>query len=256
LSGINAFNLTGKVALVTGAARGIGQAIAVGLAEAGAQVLLIDRDQSTESLGLIEDLGGLGKAEIIDLAHLNTTRAEEIINSAIGHFGGMDILVNNAGIIKRMPSLELSSDQWTEVLDINLNSTFYLAQAAAKYFIGNQQAGKIINVASLLSFQGGLNVSSYAASKSGILGLTRALSNEWASQGINVNAIAPGYLTTEVTAGIRKDPVRSRAILDRIPSGRWGNPEDVKGAAVYLSSAASAYVHGAVIPIDGGWLAR
>ena len=256
LSGINAFDLTGKVALVTGAARGIGQAIALGMAEAGAEVLLIDRDASEESMALIEDLGGSAKAETVDLAHLNTIRAEKIIDLAIRHFGGLDILVNNAGIIKRMPSLELSSHQWAEVLDINLNSTFYLSQAAAKYFIGKQQAGKIINVASLLSFQGGLNVSSYTASKSGILGLTRALSNEWASQRINVNAIAPGYLTTEVTAGIRKDPQRSQAILDRIPSGRWGNPDDVKGSVVYLASDASAYVHGAVIPIDGGWLAR
>lgn len=256
MSGLDAFQLAGKVALVTGAARGIGQAIAIGLAEAGADVFVIDRIACAETVRQIDALGKRGVAEKRDLAELNGTKALEVISAAVTYFGGIDILVNNAGIIRRAPAVEFSAEDWKEVLDINLNSAFYLSQAVANHFIENHKAGKIINLASVLSFQGGLMAPSYAASKSGILGLTRALANEWAGKGINVNAIAPGYFKTEVTAGIRSDPQRSKAVLERIPAGRWGEMNDVKGPVVFLASAASDYIHGAVLPIDGGWLAR
>lgn len=253
---LKSFQLTGKVALVTGSARGIGQAIAIGLAEAGADVLLIDQTGSSETAEQIERLGRRWVAEKRDLAGLNREKAEEVISLGVAHFGGIDILVNNAGIIRRASALEFSSEDWKEVLDINLNSVFYLSQAAAKHYTQANKVGKIINVASMLSFQGGLMVSSYATSKSGIMGLTKALANEWASLGINVNAIAPGYLKTEVTAGIRSDPKRNQAVLDRIPAGRWGKPDDVKGPVVFLASSAAEYLHGTIVPVDGGWLAR
>ena len=256
MKGLDAFQLTGKVALVTGGARGIGQAIAIGLAEAGADVFVIDRISCEETVRQIEAQGKKGFAGKRDLAHLDSIKALEIISAGVDYFGSIDILVNNAGIIRRAPAVDFSGKDWKEVLDINLNSVFYLSQAAARHFMENKKAGKIINLASVLSYQGGLQVSSYAASKGGILGLTRALSNEWAALGINVNAIAPGYFKTEVTAGIRSDAQRSQAVLERIPAGRWGEMNDVKGPAVFLASAASDYLHGAVIPIDGGWLAR
>lgn len=256
MKGGELFQLTGKVALVTGAARGIGQSIAISLAEAGAEVFAIDRIDCSETVRQIEALGKKGRAEKLDLAEMDREKALEVISTGVTYFGGIDILVNNAGIIRRAPALEFSTQDWEEVLDINLSSAFYLSQAAARHFIENKKRGKIINVASVLSFQGGLQVSSYAASKGGLLGLTRALANEWASLGINVNAIAPGYFKTEVTAGIRSDPQRSKAVLERIPAGRWGEPDDVKGPVVFLASAAAEYLHGAVIPIDGGWLAR
>jgi 2-deoxy-D-gluconate 3-dehydrogenase len=256
LKGLEPFQLTGKVALVTGAARGIGQAIAIGLAEAGADVFVIDRIACPETLRQIEAVGKKAIAEKRDLADMDEIMALEIISAGMSYLGGIDILVNNAGIIRRAPAVEFSAEDWKEVLDVNLNSAFYLSQAVARHFIENKKTGKIINVASVLSFQGGLRVSSYAASKSGILGLTRALANEWAALGINVNAIAPGYFITEVTAGIRSDPQRSNAVLERIPAGRWGEMNDIKGPVVFLASAAADYLHGAVIPIDGGWLAR
>jgi 2-deoxy-D-gluconate 3-dehydrogenase len=250
------FQLAGKIALVTGAARGIGQAIAVGLAEAGADVVLIDRMTCSETVQQIEALGKRVIVEQRDLSKMDGEKAQEILSSGVAHFGDIDILVNNAGIISRGPALKYSAEDWKAVLDINLNSVFFLSQAVARHFIENDKRGKIINLASVLSFQGGLQVPSYTASKSGLLGLTKALSNEWASQGINVNAIAPGYFKTEVTAGIRSDPQRSAAMLDRIPAGKWGELEDLKGPAVFLASAASDYMHGAVVTIDGGWLAR
>lgn len=250
------FQLAGKTALVTGAARGIGQAMAVGLAEAGAEILLIDRIDSSETAAKIKDLGRRVVVRRQDLSHMDQDKAEDIISFAVEQLGDIDILVNNAGVIRRAATLEFSADDWKEVIDINLNSAFFLCQAVAKYLTGANKTGKIINIASVLSFQGGLMVSSYTASKSGIAGLTKAMANEWAAMGINVNAIAPGYLETAVTAGIRSDPVRNRAMLDRIPAGRWGQPDDLKGPVVFLASSAADYLHGAILTVDGGWLAR
>ncbi len=249
------FKLDGKVAIVTGAARGLGQALAVGLAEAGAAVLAVDRNPCTETIAQIENFGGTCYDINIDLSGMNDRRAKEMIDYCIDKMGGLHILANNAGIIRRAPSLEFTPRDWEQVLDVNLNSVFYLSQAAGRHF-SQQGGGKIINIASMLSFQGGFMVPSYTAAKSAILGLTRALSNEWAAKGINVNAIAPGYFITEVTAGIRTDAHRSRSVLDRIPAGRWGAADDLKGAVVFLASSASDYMHGAVVPVDGGWLAR
>jgi len=256
LSSLDYIRLTGRFALVTGAARGIGQAIAIGLAEAGADIYLVDRIDCSETLKQIEALGRQAVVEQIDLIALDKQKANRIISGVIESFETLDILVNNAGIIKRAPSLEYSPEDWNQVVDINLNTVFYLSQAAGSYFTGVQKPGKIINMASVLSFQGGWMVPSYAASKSAVAGLTKALSNEWASHGINVNAIAPGYFKTEVTAGIRSDPARSQAMLSRIPARRWGELDDLKGPAVFLASDASNYMHGAVVPVDGGWLAR
>lgn len=241
---------------MTGAARGLGAAMALGLADAGASVAVLDvaplegclaslRDAECDAIGLRRDLAGLTQEE-----------ATAIVKECAGRFGRFDILVNNAGIIRRGSALEFTPSDWSDVLDVNLNSVFTLAQAAARWFIAAGQPGKIINVASMLSFQGGSSVPSYAAAKSGVAGLTRALANEWASLGINVNAIAPGYFATEVTAAIRTDPERSAALLARIPAGRWGEPDDLQGAVVFLASEASRYVHGTILPVDGGWLAR
>ncbi len=253
---LKSFSFSGKVALVTGAARGLGQALAVGLAEAGADLYLLDRDRCEETLGKIAQQERNCRSSVVDLAGLDPARAKEIIDRCHTSLGGFHILVNNAGIIRRSPALDFQPPDWQEVLDINLNSIFYLAQAAARYFSQSSKSGKIINVASMLSFQGGWRVPSYTASKTAVVGLTKALANEWAPLGINVNAIAPGYFKTEVTAGIRADPVRSQVVLGRIPAGRWGDPQDLKGAVVFLASHASDYMHGTVITVDGGWLAR
>ena len=253
---LDSFRLDGQVAIVTGAARGIGQAIAIGLAEAGADLWLIDRLPCLETVRAIETLGKKAFSEELDISHLDNPKAKKVIEAVCSQMGRLDILVNNAGIIRRAPSSAFSSEDWHQVLDINLHAAFFLGQAIAQHFLQAQQRGKIINLASMLSFQGGLMVPSYTASKSAILGLTKALANEWAMHGINVNAIAPGYLTTEVTAGIRNSPERNQKVLDRIPASRWGKPEDVQGAVVFLASAAANYVHGTVVPVDGGWLAR
>ena len=241
---------------MTGAARGIGQAIAIGLAEAGADVYLIDVLDCAETAGQIAALGQSGYTAQLDLAEMDKKKAREIVDKVIRELGGLDILVNNAGIIRRTPAVEYSDEDWRKVLDINLNTVFFLSQAAASHFMEQQKPGKIINLASVLSFQGGLQVPSYAASKSGVLGLTKALSNEWAGLGINVNAIAPGYYKTSVTAGIRSDAQRSKDMLERIPAGRWGELDDLKGPAVFLASGASDYMHGSVVPVDGGLLSR
>ena len=250
------FGLQGRVALVTGGAQGIGAAMALGLAEAGADVAVLDRQPPDATVDDIRELGRRGFALTYDLAGTTPESAAEILARCVDHFGRLDILVNNAGIIRRAPALEFSAEDWNAVLDINLNSVFFLAQAAARHFDAAGQAGKIVNIASMLSFQGGVLVPSYAAAKSAVAGLTRALANEWASKDINVNAIAPGYFATEVTAGIRADATREAAILSRIPANRWGDPADMKGAVVFLASDASRYVHGTILVVDGGWMAR
>lgn len=250
------FSLHGRVALVTGSARGLGRDLALGLAEAGGDLILLDVSSPEETRDCILELGCRCKALTLDLRETTPEAAESIIQDCVSAMGRLDILVNNAGIIRRAPALEFGREDWEDVLGINLNSAFYLSQAAARHFTQRGGGGKVINMASMLSFQGGVLVPSYAASKSAIAGLTRALANEWAPLGINVNALAPGYMETEVTAGIRADPERTRDMLARIPAERWGNPEDLKGAAVFLASEAASYVHGTILPVDGGWLAR
>jgi len=248
-----AFSLAGRVALVTGANAGIGQGIAVALAAAGADVAAVGRSEPGETG---ERVRAAGRPFIAIQADLDSAqRTQEIVQEVTGKLGPLDILVNNAGIIRRSEALDFSEADWDAVLNVNLKTVFFLAQAAARGMIARGR-GKIINIASMLSFQGGIRVASYTASKSGVLGITRLLANEWAARGINVNAIAPGYIATRNTAALREDEVRNREILSRIPAGRWGVPEDLGGAAVFLASSASDYVHGAVLPVDGGWLAR
>ncbi len=253
---LDQFSLNGKVALVSGAARGLGQAMAIGLAEAGADVIVLDREECDQTTRSIMRLGRRCMTNRFDLSRLDNLNARKIIADGISMMGRVDILLNNAGIIRRSAAIHHTQVDWEEVLQINLNSTFYLSQAMAKPHIERGSRAKIINVASMLSFQGGVKVPSYTASKSAVLGLTKALSNEWAQYKINVNAIAPGYLSTEVTAGIRSDPDRSKNILDRIPANRWGLPEDLKGVVVFLASNASNYLNGSIVPVDGGWLGR
>jgi 2-deoxy-D-gluconate 3-dehydrogenase len=248
-----AYDLTDKVAIVTGAYRGLGRGMAMGLAEAGADVVLVDREPANETAGAIRSLGR--KALVITADLMSTESIPSILQRTIETFGKVDILVNNAGIIRRAPAIDYSEKDWDDVLAINAKTVFFLSQAVARDMM-KRKSGKIINVASLLSFQGGILVPSYAASKAAVAQVTKALANEWASQGININAIAPGYMATENTKPLREDPVRSKAILDRIPAGRWGTPEDLAGVAVFLASSASDYVNGHVLVVDGGWLAR
>ena len=252
---LDQFKLDGRVALVTGARRGLGQAMAVALAEAGADIAGLDVSISDETQAQVEALGRRFFRVTCDLREATVVQLNETVKQVAQEMGRLDILVNNAGIIRRAPALEFSEEFWDDVIQINLKAVFFLAQAAGK-LMAEQGSGKIINVASMLSFQGGILVPSYTAAKSGVAGLTRALANEWAAKGINVNAIAPGYMATENTAPIRADPQRSQAILGRIPAGRWGQPDDLKGAVVFLSSSASDYVNGLILQVDGGWLAR
>ena len=252
---LDLFRLDGKVALVTGAGRGLGQAMAVGLAEAGAGVAGLDIIPLEETQAQVEALGRCFQPVQCDLREATAARLNEVVGQVASEMGGLDILVNNAGIIRRAPALEFSEQYWDDVIQINLKALFFLSQAAARV-MARQGTGKIVNIASMLSFQGGILVPSYTAAKSGVAGLTRALANEWASKGINVNAIAPGYMATDNTAPLRADPQRSQAILARIPVGRWGEPADLKGVVVFLASAASDYMHGAIVPVDGGWLTR
>jgi 2-deoxy-D-gluconate 3-dehydrogenase len=252
---LDLFRLDGKVALVTGAGRGLGQAMAVGLAEAGAGVAGLDIIPLEETQAQVEALGRRFLPVQCDLREATAARLNEVVDQVAGELGGLDILVNNAGIIRRAPALEFSEQYWDDVIQINLKALFFLSQAAARG-MARQGEGKIVNIASMLSFQGGILVPSYTAAKSGVAGLTRALANEWASKGIHVNAIAPGYMATDNTAPLRADPQRSQAILARIPVGRWGEPADLKGVVVFLASAASDYMHGAIVPVDGGWLTR
>jgi len=247
------FDLTGRVAIVTGANTGIGQGIAVALAEAGASVVGVGRSSMTETEALVSEAGATFHAISADLASIEPVKA--IVAETIEIFGGLDILVNNAGIIRRADAIDFTEADWDAVMDVNLKTAFFLAQAAGRHMIEHGR-GKIINIASMLSFQGGIRIPSYTASKSGLAGLTRLLACEWAGKGVNVNAIAPGYFITNNTTALRDDEKRSADILARIPAGRWGKPSELGGAAVFLASAASDYVHGTVLPVDGGWLAR
>jgi 2-dehydro-3-deoxy-D-gluconate 5-dehydrogenase len=247
------FSLTGRVALVTGANTGLGQAIAIALAEAGAEIIAVGRTLPTETQAAVLALGSRFHAVHADLGRTEVISA--IVDTALARCGQIDILVNNAGIIRRNDAVDFSEADWDEVMDVNLKSAFFLTQAVGRHMIAAGR-GKVINIASMLSFQGGIRVASYTASKSGIAGLTRLLANEWAGKGINVNAIAPGYFATNNTQSLRSDEGRNRDILARIPAGRWGQPSDVGGAAVFLAASASDYVNGAIIPVDGGWMAR
>lgn len=252
---LDQFKLDGKVALVTGAGQGLGQGMALALAEAGADIIGLDRMNSEATGDRVCALGRQYRQVVVDLRIANKDVLNNIVSGIVSEMGRLDILVNNAGIIRRTPALEFSEADWDDVLQINLKAAFFLAQAAARVMVP-QGSGKIINVASMLSFQGGVTVPSYTAAKSGIAGITRALANEWAQHSVNVNAIAPGYMATDNTAALRANPERSTAILDRIPAGRWGTPDDLKGVVVFLASAASDYMHGTIIPVDGGWLTR
>jgi 2-deoxy-D-gluconate 3-dehydrogenase len=249
----NPFDLSGKAALVTGANTGIGQGIALALAAAGADVALAGRTPAEETADRIEALGR--KAALIAADLSTIVPLQDVVDETLATLGGLDILVNNAGIIRRADAVDFTEEDWDIVIDTNLKSVFFLCQAAGRHMIA-QRRGKIINIASMLSFQGGIRVPSYTASKSGIGGLTKLLANEWASKGVNVNAIAPGYIATNNTAGLQADETRNRQILERIPAGRWGDPADLGGAAVFLASSASDYVQGHVLAVDGGWLAR
>ncbi len=252
---LDSFRLEGKVALVTGAGRGLGQAMTVGLAEAGADIAGLDVISCEDTQAQVEALGRRYLTLECNLREASVAQLNETAEQTARELGSLDILVNNAGIVRRAPALEYSEQDWDDVIHINLKALFFLSQAAARV-MAKGGGGKIINIASMLSFQGGILVPSYTAAKSGVAGLTRALANEWSAQGINVNAIAPGYMATDNTAPLRADPQRNQAILARIPVGRWGEPSDLKGAVVFLASAASDYMHGAFVAVDGGWLNR
>jgi 2-dehydro-3-deoxy-D-gluconate 5-dehydrogenase len=247
------FDLTGKRALVTGANTGLGQAIAVALAEAGADIVAVGRSSMAETQ---ERVSGTGRACQAIAADLATLEPIERIAAEASDAGRVDILVNNAGIIRRRDAIDFTQEDWDAVMDVNLKSVFFLTQAFARRMLADGAGGKVINIASLLSFQGGIRIASYTASKSGLAGLTRLLACEWAGRGINVNAIAPGYFATNNTQALREDPERNAQILSRIPAGQWGDPSELGGAAVFLASDAASYIHGAVLPVDGGWLAR
>ena len=253
---LDVFSLDGKVALVTGASRGLGAAMAAALSAAGAAVALHSNEQpATQTADRIcKESGRRTELFTADLA--DRAAADALVANTIAAFGQLDILVNNAGIIRRRAAAQHSDEDWDAVIEVNLSNAFRLCRAMGKHLIESGRPGEIINVASLLSFQGGVTVPGYAAAKGGIVQLTRAFANEWAVHGINVNAIAPGYMQTDVTKALREDPQRNKQITERIPAGRWGTPEDVAGAAVFLASKASDYVHGHVLVVDGGWMGR
>jgi 2-deoxy-D-gluconate 3-dehydrogenase len=255
MAALELFSLEGKVALVTGASRGLGQAMALGLAEAGADIASLDTADCGETCGQVEALGRRSHSIACDLRQASVEELSGVVAGVVSTLGRLDVLLNNAGIIRRAPIFDFSEDYWDDVLQVNLKAVFFLSQAAARHMAA-QGGGKIINIASMLSFQGGILVPSYTAAKSGVAGITRALATELAGKKVNVNAIAPGYMATDNTAQLRADPVRSQAILERIPAGRWGEPAELKGVVVFLASAASDYMHGAVVPVDGGWLCR
>ena len=248
------FDIKDKVAIVTGANTGLGQAICVAYAKAGANVLGVARRSCAETKAKIDAIGGIFNECTADLS--STTPIDNIIKTAIDLYGTVDILVNNAGIIKRADAVDVTEEDWDSVINVNQKVVFFLSQAFAKVVFAQNKKGKIINIASMLSYQGGIRVPAYCASKSAVIGFTRSLCNEWASKGINVNGIAPGYMETNNTEQIRSDSKRNDAILERIPQGRWGRPEDIAGAAIFLASEASDYINGFTIAVDGGWLAR
>ncbi|TPK00979.1 MULTISPECIES: 2-dehydro-3-deoxy-D-gluconate 5-dehydrogenase KduD [unclassified Mesorhizobium] len=254
MSDLSAFSLTGRRILVTGANTGIGQGIAVSIARAGGMVVGVGRSSMDETAARIAAAGGRFEAVAADLA--DTSAAGPMLERVWDESGPLDGLVNNAGIIRRADAIDLSEADWDEVLDLNLKTAFLLCQGFARRVLAGGRKGKIVNIASVLSFQGGIRVASYTASKHGVLGITRLLACEWAAKGINVNGIAPGYIETNNTQALRADPDRSASILARIPAGRWGRPEDVGDAVAFLLAPASDYMHGAVVPVDGGWLAR
>jgi len=251
---LDSFSLKGKVAIVSGSSTGLGQGMCLAFAEAGADIVGVDYVESPETKAGVQ---ALGKGFLGVVANLMTPEpCAGIVEKAVAEFGKVDVLVNNAGIIRRCDIIDFTEKDWDEVMAINLKTVFFFSQAAARQFIKQGSGGKIINVASMLSFQGGIRVVSYTASKSGVAGITRSMANEWAKHGINVNAVAPGYMATNNTVALRADAERSESILARIPAGRWGLPDDLKGPAVFLASAASDYVNGFTIAVDGGWLAR
>ena len=250
----NLFNLNGKVAIVTGTSRGLGKVMAIALAKAGANIVGVGVSDMSETKEEIQKIGRQFLEIKADLT--NTKSVDKIVSETVKRFGGIDILVNNSGTIIREDAINYKEKDWDDILNLNLKTLFFLSQKVAKQFMKQETGGKIINIASMLSFQGGIRVPAYTASKSGVMGLTKALANEWAKYNINVNAIAPGYMATDNTKQIREDEKRSQEILDRIPSGRWGTPEDLAGAVVFLASKASDYVNGHTLAVDGGWLAR
>jgi len=248
------FSLAGKVAIVTGSSTGLGEGMAYGLAQAGADIVGVYNKDLPANREKIEAMGRKFMGIQADLSGI--APAADIIDKTVATFGRLDILVNNAGIIRRNQSMDFTEKDWDDVMNVNLKTLFFLSQAAARQFVRQKTGGKIINIASLLSFQGGILVPSYTASKSGVMGLTRLLACEWAPHKINVNAIAPGYMATRNTQPLREDPVRNKQILERIPAGHWGSPDDLQGAVVFLASEASRYIHGFTLAVDGGWLAR
>lgn len=251
---LDAFSLAGKVAIVTGCDTGLGQGMTLALAEAGCDIVGVNRKDPHDTAAKVEALGRRFMAIQADLSQQRAIPA--IVAQTVEQFGRIDILVNNAGTIRREDALSFSEKDWDDVMNLNLKSVFFLSQAVARQFLKQGDGGKIINIASMLSFQGGIRVPSYTASKSGVLGITRLLANEWAEHHINVNAIAPGYMATNNTQQLRDDAARSKEIVDRIPAGRWGTPADLQGPVVFLASSASDYVHGYTLAVDGGWLAR
>ncbi|MDR0455344.1 MAG: 2-dehydro-3-deoxy-D-gluconate 5-dehydrogenase KduD [Treponema sp.] len=252
---LDSFRLDGKTAIVTGCSRGLGQGISAGLAEAGADIFGVDYfPEAAETKTMVEKAGT--RFAYFSANLLTIEPVEKIFAQAAEDFGHVDIVVNNAGIIKRNDAVDFTEAEWDDVININLKTVFFMCQAAARQFIKQKTGGKIINIASMLSYQGGIRVPSYTASKSGVKGITMLMANEWAKHGINANAIAPGYMATDNTAALRADQQRSEDILARIPLGRWGTPEDLAGAAVFLASAASDYINGFTLAVDGGWLAR
>lgn len=251
---LNMFSLDNKVAIVTGGNKGLGRGVAVALATAGADIVVVSRGSADDTKN---DVEALGKKFLFIQADLTSIeKVDHIINETVNTFGKIDILINNAGMIRRDDSLSFSEKDWDDVMNVNSKSLFFLSQAVANQFVKQGNGGKIVNTASMLSYQGGIRVPSYTASKSAVKGLTMIMANEWAQYGINVNAVAPGYMATDNTAALRADEKRNKEIIDRIPAGRWGTPEDLAGTFVYLSSKAADYVNGYTIAVDGGWLSR
>jgi 2-dehydro-3-deoxy-D-gluconate 5-dehydrogenase len=256
MSILNQFSLAGKVAIVTGSSTGLGQGMALGLAEAGADIVGVDYVGSPETQTMVEALGRKYLGLKANLISINQEGLQGLVQQAVDHFGHVDILINNAGIIRREDSLNFSEKDWDDVMNINVKTVFFFSQAVANQFVKQGHGGKIINIASMLSYQGGIRVPSYTASKSGVKGITMLMANEWAKYNINVNAIAPGYMATNNTAALRDDEKRAGQILERIPAGRWGTPQDLAGTAIFLASDNSSYINGFTIAVDGGWLAR